>query len=153
MTRWRFLVLLSPAVLGLVVCAPLLVPRKGYGFQPLHHRYDSLSACNELIAQSKPQIRGGMVPLPLRWWHLAGWRSQLYGTPEAGTYMWVWYSSVPAAPATVRVRSACGVERHEHLVGKSDWTLSSWVQVVVDANDRPITSFSDICVAHPERCQ
>ena len=149
-----------PILLGVVLCGPLFVPRGERGFQPIRHRYDTYRACNELIAHPKGGIKGD-ITLPLRWWHLFGWRSTLYDAGYAENFMWTWYSSLHSPKAAIRVMGVCGVGRVRRLAqGESmqldssgEWVLQSWLQTPVDEAGRPLGSFTELCAEHPERCR
>lgn len=126
--KWAWL---AVPLLPLVLCAPLLVPKAGKGWQPIRHRYDTFRACNELIAKGKGV--GGSVRLPLRWWHLFGWKSEL---TEMGSYMWDWQSKLSLPTGSVRVAGMCVVTRDRvafpgetfDVDSSGRWSLQQFVQ-------------------------
>jgi hypothetical protein len=161
MSRRRLVRALFVLLVIVLPVSPLLIPRSGAGWQPLRHRYDTYRACNELMLKTKPDAGGGGPILPLRWWHLLGWRGRLDDSGSGVTFTWDWWSSMDTAGGRLRVYALCTVESGRRpMPGQSldvdssgDWSLVQGMQTPVGASGMPIHSFGDLCAEHSERCK
>jgi hypothetical protein len=161
MTRRRLVVLFALVAVVVLPVSPLLIPRRGVGWEPLRHRYDTYQACNELMVRPQKGIHGGGPIFPLRWWNLLGWKGRLDESGSGVAYTWDWWSSMDTSEGPMMVYSICTVESGRHATpgeplqvdSTGTWSLLQGMQTPLGEDGMPAHSFGELCLKYPEKCR